>query len=100
MRSIRPKIDEIMSVSAAKTIGGYGYSRVPLFRGAIRRERSTRERTFVPRSGHLYLNVQNENESESKNATGEDTYAGALRGPRAGSPACVFVFTFVFVLNV
>ena len=44
----------------------------------------------------MYLNVQNENESENKNATGEDTYAGALRAPRAGSPACVFVFVFVF----
>ena len=62
-----------------------------------RRERSTRERTFVPRSGHLYLNVQNENESENKNATGEDTYAGALRAPRAGSPACVFGFIFVLI---
>ena len=38
-----------------------------------------------------------ENENENKNATGEDTYAGALRAPRAGSPDCVFVFVFVFV---
>ena len=60
-------------------------------------ERSTRERTFVPRSGHLYLNVQNENESENKNATGEDTYAGALRAPRAGSPACVSGFVVVLI---
>ena len=34
---------------------------------------------------------------KTKNATGEDTYAGALRAPRAGSPDCVFVFVFVFV---
>ena len=32
--------------------------------------------------------------NENKNTTGEDTYAGALRAPRAGSPACVFVFVF------
>ena len=38
---------------------------------------------------------RNSNENENKNATGEDTYAGALRAPRAGSPACVFVFVFV-----
>ena len=37
-----------------------------------------------------------ENENENKNATGEDTYAGALRAPRAGSPACVFVCIFAF----
>ena len=37
----------------------------------------------------------NSNENESKNATGEDTYAGALRVPRAGYPACVFAFVFV-----
>ena len=40
------------------------------------------------------LNI-NSNENESNNATGEDTYAGALRAPRAGSPACVFAFVFV-----
>ena len=40
------------------------------------------------------LNV-NSNENKSKNATGEDTYAGALRAPRAGSPAGVFAFVFV-----
>ena len=39
----------------------------------------------------------NQNENENKNATGEDTYARALRAPRAGSPDCVFVFVFVFV---
>ena len=38
-----------------------------------------------------------ENENENKNATGEDTYAGALRAPRAGSPACVFVFVSVLI---
>ena len=38
-----------------------------------------------------------ENENENKNATGEDTYAGALRAPRAGSPDCVIVFVSVFV---
>ena len=38
-----------------------------------------------------------ENENENKNATGEDTYAGALRAPRAGSPACVFGFIFVLI---
>ena len=45
------------------------------------------------------LNV-NSNENESKNATGQDTYAappGALRAPRAGSPACVFAFVFVSI---
>ena len=42
------------------------------------------------------LNI-NSNENESKNATGEDTYAGALRAPRAGSPACVFAFVFVWI---
>ena len=40
---------------------------------------------------------RNSNENENKNATGEDTYAGALRAPRAGSPACVFVFVFVWI---
>ena len=34
---------------------------------------------------------------QTKRTTGEDTYAGALRAPRAGSPDCVFVFVFVFV---
>ena len=38
---------------------------------------------------------RNSNENGNKNATGEDTYVGALRAPRAGSPACVFVFVFV-----
>ena len=28
---------------------------------------------------------------------GEDTYAGALRAPRAGSPACDFVLVFVLI---
>ena len=37
------------------------------------------------------------NENENKNATGEATYAGALRAPRAGSLACVFVFVFVSI---
>ena len=39
----------------------------------------------------------NQNENKNKNATGEDTYAGALRAPRAGSPACVFVFVPVLI---
>ena len=38
-----------------------------------------------------------ENENENKNATGEDTYAGALRTPRAGSSACVFAFLSVLM---
>ena len=29
--------------------------------------------------------------------TGEDTYAGALRAPRAGSPDFVSVFVFVLI---
>ena len=37
------------------------------------------------------------NENENKNATGEATYAGALRAPLAGSPACVFAFAFVSI---
>ena len=41
----------------------------------------------------------NSNENESKNATGEDTYAGALRAPRAGSPAFVSVFVFVLIFG-
>ena len=32
-----------------------------------------------------------------KRTTGEDTYTGALRAPRAGSPDCAVVFVFVFV---
>jgi len=36
-------------------------------------------------------------ENENKNATGEATYAGALRAPCAGSPACVFVSVFVLI---
>ena len=44
----------------------------------------------------IKLNV-NQNENENKNATGEDTYAGALRAPRAGSPACAFVFVFASI---
>ena len=40
---------------------------------------------------------ENENESESENETGEDTYAGALRALRAGSPAFVFAFVFVSI---
>ena len=35
--------------------------------------------------------------NEKGNEAGEDTYAGALRAPRAGSPDCVVVFVFVFV---
>ena len=44
----------------------------------------------------LKLNL-NSNENEIKNATGEDTYVGALRAPRAGSPAGVFAFVFVWI---
>ena len=39
----------------------------------------------------------NSNESEQKKHSRGDTYAGALRAPRAGSPACVFVFVFDFI---
>ena len=39
----------------------------------------------------------NQNKNENKNAMGEDTYAGALRAPRAGFPACVFAFVFVSI---
>ena len=42
------------------------------------------------------LNV-NQNEHEIRNATGEDTYVGALRAPLAGSPACVSAFVFVLI---
>ena len=35
--------------------------------------------------------------TKTKTTTGEDTYAGALRAPRAGSPVVVFVFVFLFV---
>ena len=35
------------------------------------------------------------NENENRNEAGEDTYAGALRVPRASSPAFVSVFVFV-----
>ena len=34
-------------------------------------------------------------QTKGTNATGEDTYAGALRAPRAGSPAVVFVFVLI-----
>ena len=35
LSSVRPKNDQNMSVSVAKTLGGYGYLRVPVFRHAI-----------------------------------------------------------------
>ena len=38
---------------------------------------------------------ENENGNENGNEAGEDTYAGALRAPRAGSPDFVSVFVFV-----
>ena len=41
--------------------------------------------------------TENCNENENRNETGEDTYAGALRAPRAGSPAFVSVFVFVLI---
>ena len=40
---------------------------------------------------------KNENGNENGNEAGEDTYAGALRAPRAGSPDFVSVFVSVFV---
>ena len=43
--------------------------------------------------------IENENEYENRNETGEDTYAGALRAPRAGSPAFVSVFVFVLIFG-
>ena len=59
------------------------------------------------RTGRLNINTytyknknlknRNKNESENRNETGEDTYAGALRAPRAGSPAFVSVFVFVLI---
>ena len=45
---------------------------------------------------HLRM-LRNSNESGNGNEAGEDTSAGALRAPRAGSPDCVVVFGFVFV---
>ena len=39
----------------------------------------------------------NGNGNENGNKTGEATYAGALRAPRAGSPAFVSVFVFVLI---
>ena len=35
--------------------------------------------------------------TKTETIAGEDTYAGALRAPRAGSPACVFVFILVLI---
>ena len=35
--------------------------------------------------------------TKTETIAGEDTYAGALRAPRAGSPACVFGFIFVLI---
>ena len=44
-----------------------------------------------------YLNVQNENESENKNAMGEDTYAGARSfAPLAQVPPFAFLFSLSF----
>ena len=39
----------------------------------------------------------NQNENENGNEAGEDTYAGVLRAPRAGSPALVSVFVLIYV---
>ena len=39
-----------------------------------------------------FWKTQNWSENENRNEMGEDTYAGALRAPRAGSPTGVFVF--------
>ena len=35
--------------------------------------------------------------TKTETIAGEDTYAGALRAPRAGSPAFVSVFVFVLI---
>ena len=35
----------------------------------------------------------------NRNETGEKTYAGALRAPRAGSPAFVSVFVFILIFG-
>ena len=65
-------------------------------------------------AGKLFKNEEETNETkrsgrnETKQTTGEDTYAGALRAPRAGSPARLFRFVssvpfrfirFVFVFE-
>ena len=50
-------------------------------------------------SGHLYLNVQNKNENEIKNATGEDTL-GPTRGGSLRRSRRLIACIFVFVLNV
>ena len=44
------------------------------------------------------LNV-NFNENENRSETGEASYAGALRVPRAGSPAFFSAFVFVSIYD-
>ena len=51
---------------------------------------------FIKMYFKLNVNLTNEN----KNATDEDTYAGALGAPRAGSPAFVYVFVFVLIFSL
>ena len=57
---------------------------------------AVRKRTNERTNAYVKLNV-NQNENEKSNATGEDTYGGALRAPLAGFPACVSVFVFVLI---
>ena len=40
---------------------------------------------------------QIETKNDIKTVMGEDTYAGALPDPHAGSPVCVFDFVFVSI---
>ena len=59
--------------------------------------RKTLDRSGIHESKHVYLNVQNENESENKNASGGTCARGAKR-PRVGRlPRCVFVFAVIYV---
>ena len=41
------------------------------------------------------MKTKTKTKAKTETIAGEDTYAGALRAPRAGSPAFVFVFVFV-----
>ena len=53
LSSVRPKNDQNMSVSAVKTLGGYGYLRVPVFRRAIILLKSGAVRFFCRRARRL-----------------------------------------------
>ena len=53
-----------------------------------------------PKSICTLIQIKRKNENETRNATGENIYAGAPRAPRAGSPACVSGFVFVFTFNL